>query len=60
MKPITIEFTVKTGDDSFKEDSVTFATPGEMFDYIAPCGGCEAMPAGLAPWPRWTGWTTGP
>ena len=45
MKPITIEFTVRNGDDSFKEDSVTFATPEEMFDYIAPGGGCEAMPA---------------
>ena len=36
MKPITIEFTVKNGDDSFTEDSVTFATPEEMFDYILP------------------------
>ena len=47
MKPITIEFTVKTGDDTFREDSVTFATPEEMFDYIAPGGGCEDMPSDL-------------
>jgi len=47
MKPITIEFTVKTGDDTFKEDSVTFATPEEMFDFISPGGGCEGMPDDL-------------
>ena len=47
MKPITIEFTVKTGDDTFREDSVTFATPEEMFDFIAPGGGCEEMPDDL-------------
>ena len=28
--PITIEFTAKSGDKSFKEDSVTFANPEEM------------------------------
>jgi hypothetical protein len=47
MKPITIEFTVKTSDDTFKEDSVTFATPEEMFDFIAPGGGCEDIPDDL-------------
>ena len=47
MKPITIEFTVKNGDDSFKEDSVTFATVEDMFTYIAPGGGCEDMPSDL-------------
>ena len=47
MTPITIEFTVKNGDDSFREDSVTFANPEEMFDYIAPGGGCEDMPSDL-------------
>ncbi len=47
MTPITIEFTVKDGDDSFREDSVTFANPEEMFDFIAPGGGCENMPSDL-------------
>jgi len=47
MKPITIEFTVKSGDDSFKEDSVTFASLEEMFAYISPGGGCEEMPSDL-------------
>ena len=47
MKPITIEFTVRSGDDTFKEDSVTFATPEEMFDFISPGGGCADMPSDL-------------
>ena len=45
--PITIEFIVKSGDKSFKEDSVTFATPEELFEYISPGGGCESMPSDL-------------
>jgi hypothetical protein len=47
MTPITIEFIVKNGDESFKEDSVSFATPEELFEYIAPGGGCERMPSDL-------------
>ena len=45
--PITIEFIVENGDKSFKEDSVTFATSEELFEYIAPGGGCEDMPSDL-------------
>ena len=44
---ITIEFIAKSGEKSFKEDSVTFATAEELFDYISPGGGCEKMPSGL-------------
>ena len=47
MQPITIEFTVKDGDGSFKEDSVTFASLEEMFEFISPGGGCEDMPSDL-------------
>jgi hypothetical protein len=47
MMPITIEFVAKNADVSFKEDSVTFGTPEELFDYIAPGGGCEQMPSDL-------------
>ena len=47
MMPINIEFIVKNGDNSFKEDSVTFATPEELFEYISPGGGCENMPSDL-------------
>lgn len=46
--PITIEFTVKDGDQTLKEDSVSLASPGELFDYIAPGGDCEKMPSDLS------------
>ncbi len=46
--PITIEFIVKNGDKSFKEDSATFATPEELFGYISPSGGCEISETFLA------------
>ncbi len=45
--PITIEFVVKNGDKSFKEGSVTFGNPEELFEYISPGGGCENMPSDL-------------
>ena len=45
--PITIEFIVENGDKSFKEDSVTFGNPEELFEYISPGGGCEKMPSDL-------------
>lgn len=44
---ITIEFIAKSDEKSFKEDSVTFATVEELFDYISPGGGCEKMPSDL-------------
>ena len=47
MQPITLEFMVKNGDKTVKEDSVTFGSPEELFEYIAPGGGCEKMPSDL-------------
>jgi hypothetical protein len=47
MMPISVEFIVKNGDKSHKEDSVTFGNPEELFAYIAPGGGCERMPSDL-------------
>ena len=47
MMTINVEFIVKNGDKSFKEDSVTFANPEELFEYISPGGGCENMPSDL-------------
>ena len=44
MTPITIEFSLKTGDQDFKEDTVALRTPDELFEYVAPGGGCESMP----------------
>jgi hypothetical protein len=36
MKPITIEFNVKSGDQDFKEESVSLQSPEELFQYVAP------------------------
>lgn len=47
MQPITLEFMVKDGDKTFKEESVSFGTPEELFEYISPGGGCENMPSDL-------------
>ena len=44
MIPITIEFNLKNGDRNFKEDAVALHTAEELFAYVAPGGGCEAMP----------------
>jgi hypothetical protein len=44
MKPITIEFSLKTAAGDFKEDTVALHTPEELFQYVAPGGGCESMP----------------
>lgn len=45
MQPvITVEFTAKSGDQSFKEESVTFHNPEELFAFVAPDGGCDAIP----------------
>lgn len=46
--PITIEFSVKHDDQTIKEDSVSLASPKELFDYIAPGGDCEKMPSDLS------------
>ncbi len=45
MKPvITVEFSAKAGDDEFKEESVPLHSPDELFAFVAPNGGCEAIP----------------
>jgi len=46
--PITIEFSVKDGAQILKEDSVSLASPEELFGYIAPGGDCEKMPDDLS------------
>ena len=44
MQPvITVEFTAKAGDQSFKEENVTFHNPEELFAFVAPNGGCDAI-----------------
>lgn len=47
MKPVSIEFNVKSGDKSFKEDSVAFDSIEALFEFVAPGGDCEKMPSDL-------------
>jgi len=45
MKPImTVEFTAKAAGREFKEESVSFHNPEELFEFVAPGGGCERIP----------------
>lgn len=45
MKPIiNVEFTAKTAEREFKEESVAFHSPGELFEFVSPGGGCERIP----------------
>lgn len=44
MTPITIEFSLSTGDRNYKEDAVALHTPEDLFRFVAPGGGCESMP----------------
>jgi hypothetical protein len=46
MKPVmTVEFTAKAGDESFKEESVPLHSPEEFFAFVAPGGGCDSIPS---------------
>jgi len=40
----SVEFTAKAGDVEFKEENVTFHNPQELFSFVAPGGGCDAIP----------------
>jgi hypothetical protein len=45
MKPIlTVEFHAKDRDIEFDEESVTLHSPEELFEFVAPGGGCEKIP----------------
>ena len=45
MKPIlTVEFIAKAGDVTFKEESVPIHSPEELFEFVAPGGGCDSIP----------------
>ena len=45
MKPIiSVEFSAKAGDQEFKEESVSFHNPEELFSFVAPGGGCDSIP----------------
>ena len=40
----SVEFTAKAGEQEFKEESVTFHNPEELFAFVTPGGGCDAIP----------------
>lgn len=45
MQPmITVEFSARAGDLEFKEESVSFHNPEELFSFISPGGGCDNIP----------------
>ena len=45
MKPIlTVEFHAKDRDVEFDEESVALHSPEELFEFVAPGGGCETIP----------------
>lgn len=45
MQPIlAVEFTARVGDQEFREESIPLHSPGELFEYVAPGGGCERIP----------------
>ena len=45
MRPIlTVEFHAKDRDVEFDEESVTLHSPEELFEFVAPGGGCESIP----------------
>jgi hypothetical protein len=45
MKPIlTVEFTARDKDVEITEESVPLHSPQELFDFVAPGGGCETIP----------------
>lgn len=45
MSPIlTVEFHAKDRDVEFDEESVALHSPEELFEFVAPGGGCESIP----------------
>jgi len=49
MNPIlTVEFTARLGDGEFKEESVALHGPEDLFQFVAPGGGCENIPDEVA------------
>jgi len=49
MRPIlTVEFHARGCDVEFEEESVTLNSPEELFEFVAPGGGCETIPNEVA------------
>ncbi|WP_455218475.1 hypothetical protein [Kaarinaea lacus] len=44
MQPIlTVEFSARAGEYDYKEESVSLHSPEELFEFVAPGGGCEKI-----------------
>ena len=41
---LAVEFTARVGDQEFKEESIPLHSPDELFEFVAPGGGCESIP----------------
>ena len=41
---IPVEFVARAGGQTFEEESILFRNPEELFEFIAPGGGCEGIP----------------
>lgn len=41
---IKVEFRAKAGNQEFNEESVIFHNTRELFDFVAPGGGCDSIP----------------
>jgi hypothetical protein len=49
MKPIlTVEFSAKAGDETYREESIPLHSPEELFAFVAPGGGCDNVPNDVA------------
>ena len=49
MKPIlTVEFSAKSGDEEFCEESIPLHNTEELFAFVSPGGGCENIPADVS------------
>lgn len=45
MRPVlTVEFSASAGAYDYKEESVSLHSPEELFEFVAPGGGCEKIP----------------
>lgn len=46
MRPtLTVEFSAKDGNEEIQEQSVSLRDPEQLFAFVAPGGGCEAIPS---------------
>jgi hypothetical protein len=42
---LAVEFTARVGDCEVREESIPLHNPEEFFSFVAPGGGCDAIPS---------------